>query len=315
MQVTFPHLAARSRRMTDLHWNSGSPRACRGHRARAGPKCPRKRGNLSMSLRKSSTGTSAAWLFSLIFLPSTTPQFCCFYQSGNIKRQGICQCLHCIKAWLNLLLTLPPVYWVECRANGLGHRTGLNLTGKIFWGINRALWRARRVRRGFIFPPWGSNVFWGLGKKRKNFAERSCSKSGFGERRMNPRNVLISKPCWEEPGAQVWYKTRYIHSSVSMQTLKPGITSTLTFTQHSYFVTFLLHPLLSAHLCSPISTLLLCCYPSQVFLELVNWGMDIPKTIFKIKTLAEWIVTARFCKTDLSLHTIRLPFQAGITAV
>lgn len=57
MQVTFPHSAARSRRMTP----QGMPRApSEGwHPARAGPQCSGGRGNLSMSLKKSGVGTSA----------------------------------------------------------------------------------------------------------------------------------------------------------------------------------------------------------------------------------------------------------------
>lgn len=47
LQVTFPHFAARSRRMTDLQWNSGSPRARQWHQARSGPRCPRGRGSFS----------------------------------------------------------------------------------------------------------------------------------------------------------------------------------------------------------------------------------------------------------------------------
>lgn len=63
------------------------------------------------------------------------------------------------RCWLCLQFT-------ECRTRGLGHNKGLKLTGKIFWGINSALWRAKRVRRDFIFPPQSSNVLWGLGKKK-----------------------------------------------------------------------------------------------------------------------------------------------------
>lgn len=102
-----------------------------------------------------------------------------------------------------------------------------------------------------------------------------------------------------------------------MQTLKLAITSTLTFTQHSYSVTFLLYPLLSTNLWTPMSTLLLCCYPSQVFLTLANWAMNTPKPIFKIKTLAEWITTARFRRkswfcTPSGYH---LRYKTGIIAV
>lgn len=73
MQAASPPFAARSRHVTDLHFNSGSPRAHWGHWARAGPKHPRVRGNVPTSPRKSGAGTSTVWLLSLIFLPSTVP--------------------------------------------------------------------------------------------------------------------------------------------------------------------------------------------------------------------------------------------------
>lgn len=69
----------------------------------------RERGeSLSMSLRKSRVGTSAACCSYCSFFLLQLPQLCCFYQSGNTKLQRRCQCLHCMKIQLNLLLTLPP---------------------------------------------------------------------------------------------------------------------------------------------------------------------------------------------------------------
>lgn len=133
----------------------------------------------------------------------------------------------------------------------------------------------------------------------------------------------MSEACWEEPEA--WYKTSsfQISSLLSLQALKPGITSTLIFTQHSCSITFLLYPLLSADLCTLTSTLLLYSYLMQVFPELANW-VQTSLTILKIKTLAGGVnckskilhdrltllalvyhhaTISRVCKLQVNLHS------------